>query len=210
AQPRAEDLDELEHHVGVIAQKRHEVAPLDDDKLTVGHGDGVGGARTTVEQGNFSKNLALVKDVEHNVLAVGRRNADLDRPDERPEAPGAGTLFREDGFSTRPPGRLHVRAEMLDDRRGKIAKQRMVAEQGQLVARAFRRPLAAWNRHESSPRHKRILQFELRSRTRPRQHRFVGGGDSTGDNITHDSQWLWIWRRRVPIRGAYSSKERSP
>src|SRR5262249_33234751 len=71
AQPRAEDLDELEHHVGLTAEKRNEVAPLDDDELAVGHGGGIGGARPTVEQGDLSKNLALVEEVEHDVFALG-------------------------------------------------------------------------------------------------------------------------------------------
>src|SRR5262249_31878584 len=128
-----------------------EVAPLDDDELAVGHGDGIGGLRTTVEQGDLSKNLALAKDIEHNVLAVGGCEADLDRPREPAHEPRAGVPLLDNGGSPRHPTRFHVGAKMLDDRRGKLAKQRMVAEQGQLVTRALRRPLAAWNRHESSP-----------------------------------------------------------
>src|SRR5262249_16528802 len=62
-----------------------------------------------------------------------------------------GCSVRNVGFSAPPPPRLSARAEMLDHRRGKVAKQRVIAQQSQLVTRAFRRPLAAWNRHESSP-----------------------------------------------------------
>src|SRR4029077_4589596 len=33
AQPRAENLDELEHHVGMTAQERNEISAFDDDEL---------------------------------------------------------------------------------------------------------------------------------------------------------------------------------
>jgi hypothetical protein len=49
--------------------------PNPDDELAVGHGDRIGGTRTTVEQGDFSENLALVKDVKHDVFAVSGRDA---------------------------------------------------------------------------------------------------------------------------------------
>src|SRR5262249_60478818 len=113
--------------------------------------DGLGGARRPGEQGDPPKTPALGKEVDHDVFALGGRDADLDRPGEPPHQPGAGISFREEGVPARPPTRLHVRAEMLDHRRGKVAKQGVIAQQSQLVTRAFRRPLAAWNRHESSP-----------------------------------------------------------
>src|SRR5215471_14926605 len=183
-QPRAQNLDELEHHVGVTAEKRNEVAPPDDDELAVGHGGGVGGARTAVEQGDLAENLALVKEIKHDVFALGGRDADLDGPGEHPHEPGAGVAFREDGGSAHHLPRLHVRAEVLDHRRGKIAKQRMVAQQGQLVPRALRRPPAAWNRHERSP-----VTSEYCNSTCALEHardkRLVGGLDSSRDIIAY-------------------------
>src|SRR6266540_3017256 len=61
AQPRAENLDELEHHV-----------------------------RVAVEQGDFAEHLALAKYVEHDVLALGGRDADFDAPGKYPHESGAG------------------------------------------------------------------------------------------------------------------------
>src|SRR5262249_48496352 len=148
AQPRAENLDELEHHVRLTAQERNEIAPLDDDELAVGHGGRVRGARAAVEQGDFPENIALAKDVEHDVLAVGGSDADFHRAGEHAHEPGSRVAFGEDGRPARRPPRLHVRAEVLDHAGRKIAKQRMAAEQGQLVTRAFALLLGAWTRHE--------------------------------------------------------------
>src|SRR6266540_4877431 len=148
AQSRAENLDELEHHVRLAAEKRNEIAPLDDDELAVGHGGGIGGARAAVEQGDFAEHLALAKYVEHDVLALGGRDADFDAPGKHAHESGAGISLREDGGAARHPPRLHVRAEVLDHRRREIAKQRMAAQQGQLVTRTCRRLAAAWSRHE--------------------------------------------------------------
>src|SRR5262249_56653524 len=114
-------------------------------------------------------------------------DAHLDCPGEHPHEPGAGVAFREDGGSARHLPRLHVRAEVLDHRRGKIAKQRMVAQQGQLVPLAFRRPLAAWNRHERS-----TVTSEYCNSTCALEHardkHLVGGIDSSRDIIAYSYQ----------------------
>src|SRR5262249_47838633 len=160
AQLRAENLDELEHHVRLTAQEGNEVAPLDDDELAVGHGGRIGGARAAVEQGDFPENIALAKDVEHDVLAVGGGDADFHRAGEHTHEPASRIALREDGGPARRSARLHVGAEVLDHPRRKIAKQRMAAQQGQLVTRTFPLRLSAWTRHEGSPpRCKRVLQL---------------------------------------------------
>src|SRR5262245_12465139 len=101
----------------MTAQERNEIAPFDDDELAGGHRGGVSGARAAVEQSDLAENLTLAKDIEHDVLALGRRHADLDRPGEHAHEPGAGVALGEDGGATRDLARLHVRAEMLDHRR---------------------------------------------------------------------------------------------
>ena len=56
-------------------------------------------------------------------MSLPSADATLDRPGEHPHEPGAGIAFREDGGAARHPARLHVRADVLDHRRGKIAKE---------------------------------------------------------------------------------------
>src|SRR5262249_60618343 len=103
-------------------------------------------------------------------------------------------------FLGRARASLKIRAEMLDHRRGKVAKQRVIAQQSQLVTRAFRRPLAAWNRHESSPV---TNEYCLRSRTRPRQP-VCRRLDSSGDTIAHGYGFGAFAKR------THSLKKRSP
>src|SRR5262245_20088288 len=58
----------------VFLEERLDVSPSTASARRCGeagtrHGGGVGGARATVEQGDLAKNLALVKEVEHDVFA---------------------------------------------------------------------------------------------------------------------------------------------
>jgi hypothetical protein len=142
AQTRTENLDKFDRHVRMVAQERHEIAPLDDNKLAVGHGGGIRGARPAVKQGDLTENLTLAKDVEHDVLALGRGNTHLDASGEYSHQPGAWVSFREYRGAPRHLPRLHIRPEMFDHRGRKILKQGMIAEQGQPVPCSLRRRFA--------------------------------------------------------------------
>ena len=116
AQTRTENFDKFDRHVRMVAQERHEIAPLDDNKLAVGHGGGIRGARPAVKQGDLTENLTLAKDVEHDVLALGRGNTHLDASGEHSHQPGAWVSFREYRGAPRHLPRLHIRPEMFDHR----------------------------------------------------------------------------------------------
>ena len=95
---------------------------LDNNELAVGQRRGVGGAWMPVEQRHFAEDLPGMNDVEHDVTALCRGHADLDRTGQHAHEPGANITLGEDDPAPRYPALLHVGGKTLDYRRGKRTK----------------------------------------------------------------------------------------
>src|SRR6185295_3424149 len=137
AQPRAQQRDHAERDAWLLAHQREKVAPIDRDQLTVGHRDGVSGARLTVEQRNLAENLTLVDEVEHGLAAIERGHADFHDARADGEQARARVILREDRRAALDLPDCRATAQAFDNLWSKAAEQRMLAKLGDLLRRGL-------------------------------------------------------------------------
>jgi hypothetical protein len=77
AQARAQYLDDPERNIRLLPQQRQKIPALDDEQFAICCRGCGGGRGVAVQQRDFAKDGALAEHIEHSVLAVHRRNADL-------------------------------------------------------------------------------------------------------------------------------------
>src|SRR5262249_3856386 len=108
-------------------------APIDDEKLAVFCSDGVGGALTAIQQGDFPEDLARPNQIEHGILAFARRHRDLHLPGaHRIKAGSLITLGKDRGSALDSLGR-GMRAQLIDDARAERSKQRVILQNAPLI-----------------------------------------------------------------------------
>src|SRR3954449_2860016 len=124
-QPRTEDFHQAYRDVGLTAQQREQVAPLDDEQAAIRVRDRVGGARLSVEQRDLAENLALANEVEDRVLAVRRRRRDLHDPLANRKQTSSRIAFgKDDRLAFNAAGR-RIGAKMSANIGSELPKQRV-------------------------------------------------------------------------------------
>src|SRR5438132_1080866 len=99
----------------------------------------------SVEQCDFTENLACANGVEHDIPPVSRSHTDLHGAGQDAHEPGPGITFCKNDGPSRYRSSLHVCTETLDNLRSKLAKQWIVSEKRQLVRSPSGQPTVLWN-----------------------------------------------------------------
>ena len=108
-------------------------------ELAVGHGGGVGGARTAVEQGDLPKISPSWKMLSTMSSPSADATLTLTAPATDFREPVRVALGENRGPERQPPVFMYEPRCSITGRR-EIAEKRVIAEQRQFVPNAFRRP----------------------------------------------------------------------
>src|SRR5579863_7645755 len=144
SQPAAKQLDELHRQRRLASHKRNEFTAVDDEDFAIGVRDRVSGSLSSVEQGDFPKNLAGPDQIQNRAAAIGRRDAHLRGTRYDHVQTVAGITFGIDRGTPFQGDWLGVAAELVERLRIEIAENRMPPQHRQLVARklpSFLRPV---------------------------------------------------------------------
>src|SRR5215469_10094361 len=100
SQTPTQDLDELDRDLRFCSHQRQKVSPLDDEHLAIADGYRIRCAWTAVEQGNFSEDVTLGHEIDHDLIAVGRGHSHFRCPlADREKTRTRIVLCKNDGAS---------------------------------------------------------------------------------------------------------------
>ncbi len=164
-QLRAEQLDEFHRELRMAPHKRKKFAAIDDKYLAIGICRGVGGPRLPIEHRDFSEDLTGADKVENRTAAVGRGDAHFHGAADHRTKTVPWISFGKQRGSPLQRGVFGVAAELVEGLRFKIAKNRMLAQHRQFVARKRPTPAVFVVEH---PGHNHLNDLCLRIIDRPR------------------------------------------
>src|ERR1700682_2632783 len=149
----------------MASHKRKKFAAIDDKYLAIGICRGVGGPRLPVEHRDFPEDLTGADKIENRAAAIGRGDAHFHGATDHRKKTVPWISFGKQRGSPLQRGVLRVAAELVEGLGFKIAKNRMLAQHRQFVARKRPTPAVFVVEHAG---HNHLNDLCLRIIDRPR------------------------------------------